>query len=682
MEKVLDLYIRSALELRAPLHRYQFAYQKGKSTTTALHSLVQRLEKTLVDKEIALVAFIDIEGAFDNTSYDSIQRAAHEKGLEPQVVSWMISMLQSRLTTASLGKEKVTIQATRGCPQGGVISPLLWSMVVDELLNLLTSNGYEVIGYADDIVIIIRGKYEEVISDLMQNALNITARWCRSNGLSINPNKMTIVPFTRKRRLNIRAPNIEGTVVELSNEVKYLGITLDHKLNWNKHLEKISKKATAATWTCRRLFGRTWGLKPHMIHWSYVAIIRPMVTYASMVWWPKTEEKTAQAVLQKIQRLACLNITGAMRTCPTAAMETMLDMLPLYLHIKKDAMLSALRLSTTKHFKPGDLVGHLSILKEIPWDPMAITMSDAMPTKLNFDLPFKVHIPDREIWDKGGPEYLNQSLNWYTDASKLNGKTGVGVYGPKCKARKALGQHPTVYQGEVYAILFCAQLNLKKGLNKAHINIMSDSQAAVKALSSFTFESKLTWECLDTLKLLARNNYVTLTWVPGHEGIDGNETADELAKIGTTLPFVGPEPFCGVSKSHLKMEIRKWENQMKVKHWTNISGHRQAKKFITHSPKRAKEMLCLSKEDLRSITGLYTGHCSLNYHLNKMGIAETPTCRLCKEAPETAEHIICECGVASHKRLIYFSRMIITPKEVKEISPKRTLAFVRSLGLF
>ncbi|KAI5701864.1 hypothetical protein M8J75_014185 [Diaphorina citri] len=92
------------------------------------------------------------------------------------------------------------------------------------------------------------------------------------------------------------------------------------------------------------------------------------------------------------------------------------------------------------------------------------------------------HIPDREIWDKGGPEYLNQPLNWYTDASKLNGKTGIGVYGPKCKARKALGQHPTVYQGEVYAILFCAQLNLKKGLNKAHINIMSDSQAAVKKL--------------------------------------------------------------------------------------------------------------------------------------------------------------------------------------------------------
>uniref|UniRef100_A0A8D8XN72 RNase H type-1 domain-containing protein n=1 Tax=Cacopsylla melanoneura TaxID=428564 RepID=A0A8D8XN72_9HEMI len=72
--------------------------------------------------------------------------------------------------------------------------------------------------------------------------------------------------------------------------------------------------------------------------------------------------------------------------------------------------------------------------------------------------------------------------------------------------------------------------NLRKGLKGARINIFSDSQAALKALSSFKHESKLTWECLETLKLLARGNQVTLTWVPGHEGHDGNEKADELAK--------------------------------------------------------------------------------------------------------------------------------------------------------
>uniref|UniRef100_A0A8D8UIL7 RNase H type-1 domain-containing protein n=1 Tax=Cacopsylla melanoneura TaxID=428564 RepID=A0A8D8UIL7_9HEMI len=106
----------------------------------------------------------------------------------------------------------------------------------------------------------------------------------------------------------------------------------------------------------------------------------------------------------------------------------------------------------------------------------------------------------------------------------LNGKTGVGVYGPKCFARKALGQFPTVYQGEVYAILLCAQSS-KRFKRSTHKHLLRQP-----ALSSFKHESKLTWECLETLKLLARGNQVTLTWVPGHEGHDGNEKADELAK--------------------------------------------------------------------------------------------------------------------------------------------------------
>lgn len=136
-----------------------------------------------------------------------------------------------------------------------------------------------------------------------------------------------------------------------------------------------------------------------------------MFTYASLVWWPKTKEKTAQAAPQKIQRLAYLSITGAVRTCPTAAIGVTLDLIPLYMHTKKDAMLSALRLSRNKIFKPEDLVGHLNILNEIPWNSMITTMSDKMPIKLNFDHPFKVLIPERAEWSGQGPNVLKQSLN-------------------------------------------------------------------------------------------------------------------------------------------------------------------------------------------------------------------------------------------------------------------------------
>jgi ribonuclease HI len=46
---------------------------------------------------------------------------------------------------------------------------------------------------------------------------------------------------------------------------------------------------------------------------------------------------------------------------------------------------------------------------------------------------------------------------------------------------------------------------------------------------------------------LAEHNRVQLIWVPGHENIAGNETADQLSKTGSENPFIGPEPACGIS---------------------------------------------------------------------------------------------------------------------------------------
>ena len=60
--------------------------------------------------------------------------------------------------------------------------------------------------------------------------------------------------------------------------------------------------------------GARWGLRPKEVDWLYVAIVRPTVSFASLLWWPGCQTANAKKKLNKVQRLACLGITGAIRT--------------------------------------------------------------------------------------------------------------------------------------------------------------------------------------------------------------------------------------------------------------------------------------------------------------------------------------------------------------------------------
>jgi hypothetical protein len=72
-------------------------------------------------------------------------------------------------------------------------------------------------------------------------------------------------------------------------------------------------------------------MKPRVLYWLYTVVIRPIITYATIVWWPRVEYKTSRAKLSKLQILAFLGITGAIRTAPTAAVEVLLGLPPLHL---------------------------------------------------------------------------------------------------------------------------------------------------------------------------------------------------------------------------------------------------------------------------------------------------------------------------------------------------------------
>ncbi|XP_066907811.1 uncharacterized protein [Halyomorpha halys] len=149
----------------------QFAYQAGKSTISVLYCLVKKIENSLDNKEIAFCAFMDIEGPFDNTSHETIGKATRRKGASEATVSWINEMLINRSIIPKVGETELKIKTAKECLEGGVLSPLLWTMVVDCRLYKLTNEGFETIGYADHLAIIIRGKHEETLIERMQIAL-------------------------------------------------------------------------------------------------------------------------------------------------------------------------------------------------------------------------------------------------------------------------------------------------------------------------------------------------------------------------------------------------------------------------------------------------------------------------------------------------------------------------------
>jgi hypothetical protein len=86
MDRLVERYLRDEALAIVPLHSNQHAYQAGKSVETALLQLILWVEKALDQQEIALGAFLDIEGAFNNTCYDTMCDALVRHGSKHAIV--------------------------------------------------------------------------------------------------------------------------------------------------------------------------------------------------------------------------------------------------------------------------------------------------------------------------------------------------------------------------------------------------------------------------------------------------------------------------------------------------------------------------------------------------------------------------------------------------------------------
>ena len=97
--------------------------------------------------------------------------------------------------------------------------------------------------------------------------------------------------------------------IEWVKYTKYLGVTIDCNLHWNKHFESIIKRAKRGFFTARSMVGKVWGLSPKLVMWLWKQIILPRITYGCIVWWHKAQQVTVANKLNSLQRLALLLIS-------------------------------------------------------------------------------------------------------------------------------------------------------------------------------------------------------------------------------------------------------------------------------------------------------------------------------------------------------------------------------------
>jgi len=217
--------------------------------------------------------------------------------------------------------------------------------VVNDLLEDLQKDGFQVYGYADDVAILVAEKLLNTVRDLLTNALKIIQRWYETNGLTANPLKTDVMVFTRKYKPEPQERlRLGGKEIAFTRSVKYLGVLLDRKLNWKQHLTERRKKIYSSVWSCRGAMCSSSGISSRVVLWLYKTVLLPHILCISgLVLQYMVSRVEAKNLLRSLQDSYPRAAVGSVKTTPTEAPEVALCLPSVCLFVIRAARFTAYR---------------------------------------------------------------------------------------------------------------------------------------------------------------------------------------------------------------------------------------------------------------------------------------------------------------------------------------------------
>jgi hypothetical protein len=295
LEKLILKRLQPTLELYDLIPNHQFGFRKQHATIEQIHRAVSQINSDFEGKRYCSAAFLDISQAFDKVWHTGLIYKL-KLSLPHRFYTLLRSYLTNRTFLVKHEEEQTTlfpIQA--GVPQGSVLGPLLYTLyTADQPTTLQTTTAT----YADDTAALSSHINPDTASANLQIHLDKLQHWFKKWRIKVNETKSVHVTFTLNKK-TCPPVFLNNKPIPQAENAKYLGMYLDRRLTWRKHIDAKRKHLGLKFNKMYWLMGRNSSLTMENKLLLYKSILKPVWTYGIQLWG--SASKSNIEILERFQ---------------------------------------------------------------------------------------------------------------------------------------------------------------------------------------------------------------------------------------------------------------------------------------------------------------------------------------------------------------------------------------------